>query len=55
MKTILIFGIALLASTAGLVGQAEKVKGKAKDLKRNLEAQQTNSAPAKTNAPARSR
>jgi hypothetical protein len=55
MKTILVLGIVFLASTACLVAQAEKVKSKARDLKRNIEAQQTNSAPAKTNAPPRSR
>jgi len=34
-------------------GQAEQVKKKAKDLKRDIETQQTNQIKGATNAPAR--
>jgi hypothetical protein len=48
-KTLLIV-VACITSFACAFGQAEKIKGKAKDLKKNVE--QTNGA-AKTNAPAK--
>ncbi|HMJ92105.1 MAG TPA: hypothetical protein VK530_19950 [Candidatus Acidoferrum sp.] len=40
-----------VATATCAFAQAEKIKGKAKDLKKNIEAGQTN-APAKTNSPA---
>lgn len=47
--------VALLGcfSAVYLFGQAELVKKKAKDLKRDLETQQTNQIRGATNAPAR--
>ena len=55
MKTILLCWALVLASILSVVAQSEKVKGKAKDLKRNIEAQQTNTVHGATNAPARSK
>ncbi len=44
----------LLGVSATLVlAQAERIKGKAKDLKRDVEAGQTNGVRVATNAPAR--
>ena len=53
MKTL--FTVALLAcvSISLVFGQAEQVKKKAKDLKRDIETQQTNQIKGATNAPAR--
>jgi hypothetical protein len=53
MKTL--FAVALLAcvSVSLVFGQAEQVKKKAKDLKRDIETQQTNQIKGATNAPAR--
>jgi hypothetical protein len=42
MKSILIVTVSLAVSAAFVFGQAEQVKGKAKDLKKKIEAQQTN-------------
>ena len=44
--------VACVTSFACAFAQAEKIKGKAKDLKKNIEAGQTNNA-GKTNAPAK--
>ena len=55
MKTRILCGEFLIASALYLVAQSEQVKGKAKDLKRKIEAQQTNSAGGATNAPAKSK
>jgi hypothetical protein len=47
--------VSFVASFACAFAQAEKIKGKAKDLKKQVESGQTNKAPATTNAPAKSR
>jgi hypothetical protein len=55
MKTLsIVVGLVLAVSASIGFAQAEKVKGKAKELKRNIEAGQTN-APGKTNAPVKGR
>ena len=51
LKVVLIV-VACVTSFACAFAQAEKIKGKAKDLKKNIEAGQTNNG-AKTNAPAK--
>jgi hypothetical protein len=51
LKVVLIV-VACVTSFACAFAQAEKIKGKAKDLKKNIEAGQTNGA-GKTNAPAK--
>ncbi len=53
-KTSVILAAVLGVSTTVTLAQAEKIKGKAKDLKRQIEAGQTN-APAKPNTPAKAR
>ena len=53
MKTLLLCSALVLSSILSVMGQSEKVKGKAKDLKRSIEAQQTNTVREATNAPAR--
>ena len=55
MKTRILFGVLLFASAVYLAAQSEQVKGKAKDLKRKIEAQQTNSVGTATNPPAKSK
>jgi hypothetical protein len=55
MKTMLLCSALVLASFLSVMAQSEKVKSKAKDLKRNIEAQQTNTVRGATNAPARSK
>ena len=55
MKTMLLCATVVLASIFSVMAQSEKVKGKAKDLKRSIEAQQTNTVRGATNAPARSK
>ena len=46
--------IVLLGVSAMLVlAQAERIKGKAKDLKRDVETRQTNGVRVATNAPAK--
>ena len=52
MKTKIILA-SLLVCALGLFAQAEKVKAKAKDLKKQVEEGQTNRAGIKTNAPAK--
>ena len=42
MKIFIAFALVVLASVSLLFGQAEQVKGKAKDLKKKIEGQQTN-------------
>ena len=42
MKARIVSGLFLLASVVFLFAQAEQVKGKAKDLKKKVEGQQTN-------------
>lgn len=42
MKTLIVSALVVLASVSLLFGQAEQVKGKAKDLKKKIEGQQTN-------------
>ena len=42
MKTLIASALVVLASVSLLFGQAEQVKGKAKDLKKKVEGQQTN-------------
>ena len=56
MNKLIVLTIAglLLAFSTVTFGQAEKVKGKAKNLKRQVESGQTNKAPA-TNSPPRTR
>jgi hypothetical protein len=53
MKTRIILGAVLLATSIGLLAQSEQVKSKAKDLKRKIESQQTNTVGDATNSPAR--
>jgi hypothetical protein len=46
--------LVLVGVSATLVlAQAEQVKGKAKDLKRDIESKQTNTVRSATNAPAK--
>lgn len=42
MKTLIASALAVVASVSLVFGQAEQVKGKAKDLKKKIEGQQTN-------------
>ncbi len=42
MKTRILTALVVLASAAFLFAQADQVKGKAKDLKKKIEGQQTN-------------
>ena len=52
MKTRIISAMLVLFATIALFAQAEQVKGKAKDLKKKVEAQQTNQVgTVRTNAP----
>jgi hypothetical protein len=51
----MLWSVLVFASVLPLVAQSEKVKSKAKDLKRNIEAQQTNKVNGATNAPARAK
>jgi hypothetical protein len=53
MKTRIISAVLVLASALALLAQAEQVKGKAKDLKKKIETQQTNQVGKATNAPAK--
>jgi hypothetical protein len=46
---IVLIGVSAIA----LFAQAERVKGKAKDLKRDIEAKQTNRVSTATNAPSK--
>lgn len=55
MKLRIVFATVILASAVCLFAQAEKVKGKAKDLKKQIESQQTNQVGKATNAPAKPR
>jgi hypothetical protein len=52
MKKALLIVAVCVTSLVCAFGQAEQVKKRAKDLKKNVEAGQTNGA-AKTNAPAK--
>jgi hypothetical protein len=52
MKKIILLLAVVLASVLPLLAQAEKIKGKAKDLKRSIEAGQTNKVAAPINPPA---
>jgi hypothetical protein len=45
----------VLATAVCLFAQAEQVKGRAKDLKKKIEAQQTNQVGTVTNAPPKRR
>ena len=51
MKTKIVSAVLLLACAIGLFAQAEQVKGKAKDLKKKVEAQQTNQVDKPTTPP----
>ena len=51
MKTKIVSALLLLACAVGLLAQAEQVKGKAKDLKKKIEAQQTNQVETPTPPP----
>jgi hypothetical protein len=42
MKSRIVSALLLLATAGSLFAQAEQVKGKAKDLKKKVEGQQTN-------------
>lgn len=42
MKSRIVAALVIFASAAFLFAQAEQVKGKAKDLKKKVEGQQTN-------------
>lgn len=53
MKTLILCAVLVVTSTVYLIAQSEQVKGRAKDLKRKIEAQQTNSVGGATNAPAK--
>ena len=52
MKTRIVVLAVGFAFVLPLFAQAEKVKSKAKDLKRSIEAGQTNKPPVPTNPPA---
>ena len=52
MKTRIFILAVSFAFVLPLFAQAEKIKGKAKDLKRSIEAGQTNKPPVPTNPPA---
>lgn len=54
MKTRIISAL-VLASAFCLFAQADQVKSRAKDLKKKIEAQQTNQVGTVTNAPAKPR
>jgi hypothetical protein len=51
-KLSIVLAASFIASTLLVCGQAEQVKKRAKDLKRNVESGQTN-AVTKTNTPAK--
>ena len=53
MKLRIVSAAVVVASAVCLFAQAEKVKGKAKDLKKQFESQQTNQVGKATNAPAK--
>jgi len=53
MKTTLVAVLLVSVSALCVFGQAELVKKKAKDLKRDVETQQTNQIKGATNAPIR--
>ena len=55
MKTRIVSAVLVLASAVCLFAQAEQVKGKAKDLKKKIETQQTNQVGTVTNAPPKPR
>jgi hypothetical protein len=55
MKRRIILAALVLTSAVCLFAQAEKVKAKAKDLKKQVEGQQTNQVGKATNAPAKPR
>ena len=52
MKTLIV-ALLVCIPVAGLFAQADLVKKKAKDLKRDVETQQTNQIKGATNAPIR--
>jgi len=52
-KLIVVLVIAACGLSLTAFGQAEKIKAKAKEVKRNVESGQTNKAPVTTNAPAK--
>jgi cell division protein FtsL len=53
MKTFIVAALLVAVSAFCVFGQAEQVKKKAKDLKRDIETQQTNQIKGATNAPAK--
>ena len=53
MKTFIALVSVVCLSVVGVLGQAELVKKRAKDLKRDVETQQTNQIRGATNAPIR--
>lgn len=53
MKTFITAALLVGISALCVFGQAEQVKKKAKDLKRDVETQQTNQIRGATNAPVR--
>jgi hypothetical protein len=53
MNTRIILALVALASVVSVLAQSELVKKKAKDLKRDVETQQTNQIKGATNAPVR--
>ena len=53
MKTLIASVLVVLASVSLLCGQAEQVKGKAKDLKKKIEAGQTNQVEQPNQPPAK--
>ena len=53
MKTFIVATLLAGISALCVFGQAEQVKKKAKDLKRDIETQQTNQIKGATNAPVR--
>lgn len=53
MKALITAALLVSVSVILAFGQADQVKKKAKDLKRDIETQQTNQIKGATNAPAR--
>ena len=53
MKTLLVTAALVCVSAVCVFAQAELVKKKAKDLKRDVETQQTNQIKGATNTPAK--
>jgi hypothetical protein len=53
MNIRIVSAVLVLVSALAVLAQAERIKGKAKDLKRDIESKQTNKVNVATNAPAK--